>query len=351
MSDSGKALREGVEHALAAGLDSGWWNEHGEGAMDAALWASIEELGLPRLMANGEASLAECHGAIAALAALPVPAPAADTMLAHWLAGKANLSLPDGPIAMGPVKDDPLPTLRHGAEGWVLTGRLHDIPWGRHATALLVAASGENGDRWCIVDAGQATIERGKGLSGEPRDLINLHGIAIADDEMAVVPDVGLMWRAGAALRAVQMASALGAMVDLAVTYTTDRVQFGRPLAKFQAIQQQLAVLSALATQSQVAARYAFVVLDGNDAEFAVAAAKSSVGQAASQGVAIAHQSHGAMGFTAEYALHRLTRRVWTWREEFGNEAWWARLIGERCAKNGADALWSTLTHECEALA
>lgn len=343
MNDSGAALREGVEHALGGLLDVDWWRTHEDAGLDTRLWATIEDLGLPRLLTEGQATLAEAHGAIQALASLPVPAPAAETLVAHWLASRAGLTLPDGPITLGPVHDEPLPAIVHNHEGWVLTGRLHDVPWGFDAKAILLRASAEDGDRWCVVTDHAAGSEARTALSGEARAIINLHGVVLDDANVARVDDPLLLWRAGAALRSVQMAAALGAALDFCTTYTTERVQFGRPLAKFQAIQQQLAVLAALATQTQVAARYAFVRMDAEDAQFAVAAAKSSTGLAATEGVAIAHQTHGAMGFTAEYGLHRVTRRIWTWREEFGNEAWWNERLGSRVAGAGADALWPTL--------
>ena len=49
------------------------------------------------------------------------------------------------------------------------------------------------------------------------------------------------------------------------------------------------------------------------------------------------------MGFTAEYPLHRLTRAIWQWREDFGNETWWSRRLGAQIYRNGADALWPRL--------
>ncbi len=68
------------------------------------------------------------------------------------------------------------------------------------------------------------------------------------------------------------------------------------------------------------------------------------VGEAAGNGAAIAHQVHGAMGFTYEHSLHQATRRLWSWREEFGNEAHWAELLGHMVAARGADALWPFVT-------
>ena len=61
-------------------------------------------------------------------------------------------------------------------------------------------------------------------------------------------------------------------------------------------------------------------------------------------GAGIAHQVHGAIGFTYEHALHFVTRRLWSWRTEFGAESLWAERIGRRAASRGAAALWSDLT-------
>jgi alkylation response protein AidB-like acyl-CoA dehydrogenase len=79
-------------------------------------------------------------------------------------------------------------------------------------------------------------------------------------------------------------------------------------------------------------------------AAFATAAAKITAGDAAGKIAEIAHQVHGAMGFTEEYSLHHLTRRLWSWRDEFGNEAYWARELGREIAKAGSDGLWPLVT-------
>ena len=56
--------------------------------------------------------------------------------------------------------------------------------------------------------------------------------------------------------------------------------------------------------------------------------------------VPILHRVHGAIGFTIEYPLNRYTRRLMGWRSEFGNDAFWARTLGERTAKLGGSGLW-----------
>jgi alkylation response protein AidB-like acyl-CoA dehydrogenase len=82
------------------------------------------------------------------------------------------------------------------------------------------------------------------------------------------------------------------------------------------------------------------------ETRFEIAAAKARAGEAAGTGAAIAHQVHGALGFTQEHELHRFTRRLWTWRDEFGAEAHWWRVVGSRAIAAGGDGLWPLLVGE-----
>ena len=140
------------------------------------------------------------------------------------------------------------------------------------------------------------------------------------------------------------MAGALEASLALAVQYANDRVQFGRPIGKFQAIQHLLAVLAGQVAASSAAADAAVEASGSAADEFMVAVAKARIGEAAGKSAEIAHQVHGAMGFTREHNLHYVTRRLWSWRDEFGNESHWQVRLGRMVAAKGADALWPTLT-------
>ncbi len=126
--------------------------------------------------------------------------------------------------------------------------------------------------------------------------------------------------------------------------YVSERKQFGRPIGSFQVIQHQLALLAGHTAAAGIAAANAFRAADRGDAAFEIAVAKVRTGEAAGLGAGIAHQCHGAIGFTYEHSLHFVTRRLWSWRAEFGSESHWADAIGRRVAESGADALWSYLT-------
>jgi len=74
-----------------------------------------------------------------------------------------------------------------------------------------------------------------------------------------------------------------------------------------------------------------------------VAAAKARVGEAAGIVAEQAHQVHGAMGYTHEHQLHHFSRRLWAWRDEFGNETYWQQRLGTHLAGLGAERVWDFL--------
>jgi len=156
--------------------------------------------------------------------------------------------------------------------------------------------------------------------------------------------DAGALRAMGAVMRSAQMAGALQRILEASVQYAIERVQFGRPIGRFQAVQQNLAVLAGQAAAATAAAEAAIEAAANNLDSIAVAAAKIRAGEAAGIGAAIAHQVHGAIGFTQEHRLHYSTRRLWSWRDEFGNEAYWARQLGGKVAAAGADCLWQNLS-------
>lgn len=152
----------------------------------------------------------------------------------------------------------------------------------------------------------------------------------------------------GAFARVAQIAGALDAALALSVGYVNERQQFGRPLGKFQAVQQSLASFACEAAAANCAAMGAAQALDRGDAAFEIAAAKLRANRAVGIGTQVAHQVHGAIGFTQEYPLQHLTKRLWQWRSEFGNEAYWAKRVGNSVIERGADNFWPDLTERTD---
>ena len=329
LSDSAERLFAAhCPNAVVRAAEAGDWPE--------ALWAAMTAAGftaalLPEHAGGFGATVAEALGILRVAAAHAAPVPLAETMLAGFLLAGAGLTVPAGVLTVAPGQTD---TLRLGPGGR-LTGQAARVPWGRNADVLVAAVAGRIA---CVPAAGFA-VQHGANLAGEPRDTLTVDGLA----ETAAYPD-GTLRAAGAAVRTVQIAGALAQTLALCVEYAQTRIQFGRPIGKFQAVQQSLAVLAGQAAAAMAAAEMAAGALRAGLDPFTVGAAKARAGEAASIGAGIAHQVHGAIGITQEYALQALTRRLWSWRDEFGNEAAWNAVVGRAALRAGAAGLWPAIT-------
>jgi acyl-CoA dehydrogenase len=315
------------------------------GTWPADLWGAVAEAGfLDALGGESGAVLDGLGDAVDILRAAgrhAVPLPVAETMLARWLTRRAGLSPPEGPLALAVDGPEDRVELRRAGADWQLSGTARAIPWARGARGLVVSTGVAVG----LVAPVSAVMEHGKNLAGEPRDDITLD-LKLDARSVAGAPmdaDAAAVYRLGALLRAAQMAGALEEVLHLAVTYAGDRVQFGRPIAKFQAIQQQLALAAEQVAAAGVAVASAVGAAGASDLAFAAGAAKLRVGEAAGKVCDIVHQVHGAIGFTHEHRLHQLTRRLWSWRDEFGVESAWALELGRLIASQGADGIWPFL--------
>ena len=75
-------------------------------------------------------------------------------------------------------------------------------------------------------------------------------------------------------------------------------------------------------------------------AQFEIGAARTVANDSASTATRWAHQAHGAMGMTQEYALHHLSRRLWAWRHEYARPEEWPALVGRWAEQAGPDGLY-----------
>lgn len=325
------------------------------GVWPARLWEAIESAGLAaaaRSSARGgtDADAADVAAIVRIAGRLAVPVPLPETLLAEQLLAAAGLPPVEGSATVGPVLPVDPPVLARTASGWQLEGTLHRVPWARDAATLVVLA--KHGDGWATVSVDQpprCVVAQEASLAGEPRDTVRFRELSIpgAGVSLAAGFTPGDLLVRGAFFRAVQMAGALEEVLELAVRYANERVQFGKPIGKFQAVQHQVAILASHVAASSAAAHGALEALrrpDGRGAALEVALAKVRIGEAAGIAAAIAHQVHGAMGFTHEHVLHRSTRRLWAWRDEFGAEGWWAAHAGRLVAQAGGEGLWAYLT-------
>lgn len=320
------------------------------GEWPASLWQAIEENGLtlplvPEAKGGAGGTWEDAHVIIRAAGRHAVPLPLPETIIASWLLSEAGLDIPEGPLTIAPVRREDGVRLKRVGSGWRLSGTVARVPWGRAAAHVVVVASADGPPLVTLVASGNAQVQRDTNLALEPRDTLtfdNAPVVAAAPAGDRIPADA--VWLYGALARSAQMAGALESALDQSVRYANERRQFGRPIGGFQAIQQQLAVLAGQIAAAGIAAATAFRAAERGDPAFEIAAAKVRVGEAAGIGASIAHQVHGAIGFTYEHALHFATRRLWSWRSEFGSESQWASELGRSVAVRGADALWPYVT-------
>jgi alkylation response protein AidB-like acyl-CoA dehydrogenase len=254
-------------------------------------------------------------------------------MFARWILHRAGLPAPDGLVTLAPDAG----TLAIDGQGGV-SGTLRAVPWGRHAAAVVVGLDGEKGERVLLLPTDEAQCIAGRNLAGEPRDQLVFRGTRPAP----VARSSGAGPRTvGAAHCAAMIAGAVRGTLDLAVAHARVRQQFGKPIASFQAIQQQLAILAEETLAADMAARCAVAALDGEAARVWAAVAKIRCGDAAATAISVGHQVLGAMGFTREHGLHLLTTRLMSWRTEFGGARDWSAILADAAAVDGL--LWERL--------
>jgi alkylation response protein AidB-like acyl-CoA dehydrogenase len=323
------------------------------------LWQAIEDKGLdyalvPEEKGGAGVSCSDAAAILRAAGAAAAPAPLADSMIARRLLAACGLEAEPGPLALAQLDDAAFdggasPRVERAGAGFRLEGEVHDVPFARHAVAIVVPVLSPEGPRLALVPHGRATLIEDTNLAGEPRDTVRFDGLEL--EAAAVSPashtaSAEHVRRLGAFTRAALMSGALQHILAITVDYARERIQFGRAIGQFQAIQQELAVLAGETAAAQAAADAAAAAIDAHDgsAALAVAVAKMRVGEAAGRGSKVAHQVHGAIGFTHEHELHYRTRRLWAWRDETGSETWWAARVGEAVLERGADGLWPLLT-------
>jgi acyl-CoA dehydrogenase len=333
--------RRTLEEAVVAayGTQDGGWHP--------SAWSALTDLGVtllsvPEDVGGGGADLGAATVVLMALGSIGASVPEIETgLMAGWLLEQVGGRLPAGIITAAPADD--LELSETGA-ALVVSGRVRRVPWARHADHLITLSAHRG--RACVlqIPLRTATIEPGLNLAGEPRDDVVLD---------AVVPSADVYWAddpgplrvelllRGAFGRAAMMAGAAQGIYAYAADYARVRHQFGQPLAAMQAVQQQLAQLAGEASAMTVAVEAAAAAQQPDlSRSWMLAAARVRVAASAGTVAAIGHQILGAIGFTDEHPLHRLTTRLWAWREEDGNQAVWADHLGSVLTGKDRQSLW-----------
>lgn len=352
MSEMRTLLVDTMERLLQDFCSAEVINGAEKGEWPAQLWSSLEDAGLTRAWLPEEAGgagvdIGDVLAVLRVAGRFSAPAPLAETLLAAWMLHAAGLQVPEGVLTVAPVTPEDRIVFRKSAGGWRLSGTARFVPWGR--ACQHIAVIGQAGPRTLVaqIASSRCQIVPGKNLAGEPRDTVIFDGLVLPVEAVAPAPegmDPGLLWQRGALTRVALMTGAVEKVMALTLGYANERVQFGKPIGKFQSVQQQLALMAGEVAAACVAAEAAGQAMAQGRGLGETACAKVRLGEAAAVAAALAHQIHGAMGVTQEHTLHHSTRRLWSWREEFGADTDWAGYLGHWIAGLGADGLWPALT-------
>jgi len=306
----------------------------------ARLWEPLEESGvlsmlMPEQSGGIGADASSFAGVLRIAGRHGAPGPLAETMIARWLTAQIGVPCPKGSLTLavngwstragvlsGQVRRGPNPTLDHTAVIHLTEGQ-----------AILQ-----------IAPVSRFSSAEGNNIAGEP--FVELSGSANGILRGGSRCTLALAQRIDALLslgRAALMIGALENVMNLSLSYASERVQFGRPIAQFQAVQQQLASLAGAVAAATAITFAAARAMETGSGSALLDAARIRVADAGDSVSAIAHQVHGAIGITREYSLQHFTRRLWAWRNEAMPRGAGGCPLAARFSQCSADELWSKL--------
>jgi alkylation response protein AidB-like acyl-CoA dehydrogenase len=300
--------------------------ERGSG-FDDALWRGLAELGwlglpFPESLGGSGGSIVDLAVLVEALSRRAVLIPIAETMTAaltllhHGEGSTAAEIIPrvvTGEVIIVPAvleTNDRFDDVRLAASGGRLRGEKSFVDYAQQATHHLVAAVEDGVVGLYLVDA------RAAGVAYQPLRTIGRIPQAIVryDDAPAtrVCGAEGLSYlvQLARALSAIQCLGCAQQALDMTVEYVGMRVQFGRPIGTFQAVQHHCADMATLVEATRFLAYEAVWALEqGVATEKQVAIAKACAARTVTHVTMQAHQLHGGIGFIEEYDLYFFSLR------------------------------------------
>ncbi len=342
VEQSDKLLAKAVTPDCIAAAEDGHWAQQ--------LWEEIETAGLPVALVSQDLGghglpLSTVGTLLRRAAYYNTPVPLAETILAQSIWTESGGNTIDGTLSLAPCNPADRPMLESRDDGYALSGRLKCVPWGMAVShVLVITADRDDNVNVVLAPTGSFQATPSSNLAREPRPSLSANGLKLGADAVRPAPaDFGSVLELGAYVRAEQMVGAMERAIDHAVVFANERVQFGRTIGQFQAVQHALAEAAGLVALATAAVDVASANHRRESFALSVAVAKAAAGDAAGRVTAICHQVLGAIGFAQEHNLHLSTRRLLSWREEFGNETYWRTVIGREICQAGGAALWQTL--------
>lgn len=338
--DVGGELADAFARLADGALDASTLQAAESGRFPETLWHELSTLGVEDAMVSGTKGgyglgWPDIAPLFRAFGATTLPVPMGEHMIARALLREGDIETPQGMITLA---TRPGPTIRCGDES--ASGEAAAVMWAAAADHVLIEAENQGAVRFALLACADLKSSAVPTLSREP------YATLICEDAQIVRSMPGQAGRPvhlGALLRALQIAGAIERLLSMTVEYARTREQFGRPIARFQAIQQLLAEMANELAAVNAITEVAVHAVGREGGDLTIGVAKSRCSAAADRAAAIAHEVHAAIGVTEELGMHHLTRRLWQWRDDFGDQTYWAESIGRRALSPQGPGLWATI--------
>lgn len=339
VSSTEKILKDFCTKELLDAAESGEWSSE---LWDVLVESGITLVGIPEENGGVGGDYVDAFHILREAGKYAAPVPLAETLIVNWLLSDKKKKPNMDPVTFS---SNGSLTLTEKEGVYTVNGTLQNVAWARFAKKALVKVVANGKETVALISLENANIDERKSLGGEPIDKVSFEDVTaeVTLVDYSYEKYENKLMQLGALARATMMSGAMERILDLSLQYANEREQFGRPLFKLQAIQQLLAVLAGQAAEYLAITNKAIdAYQEGNQEEF-IAYAKIETNKSANKSVEIAHQIHGAIGATYEHRLHHYTRRIWTWRDEFGKESYWKETLVQRFV-DSEQSLWSMVT-------
>jgi alkylation response protein AidB-like acyl-CoA dehydrogenase len=307
-----------------------------QGVFPTDLWKHLAEAGVFRLLAGTEdggvgATIADTAAALSVLGGFAVPGPVVESVAANLARTAVGLAAIDAPQSLA--------FAAASAQGDQPATELSDVRWGKALGGIVIARRCGDGTSLSMVDPSDVRLDTVSSLSGEPMAAMTIAGPDL--DQIRSSTDIATLRNIVALGRCAEAVGAIKWMLESCLRHVDERSQFGRPIGRFQAVQQMLAEMGAHVAAAGTICNAACELADDGDWTLVSPAVVRIVG-AVDRSVAIAHQIHGAIGFSREHGLNLRTRRAMQWCDDAYLLHDWSAELGERLIAPEA-SLWEWL--------
>ncbi|MBD8035307.1 acyl-CoA dehydrogenase [Solibacillus sp. A46] len=229
-----------------------------------------------------------------------------------------------------------------------LFGTVKHVPWAKYAEKIVVLAQEGSQQFIVVADLKNVLLKNGTNLAAEPRSEAVFEKVKALQKVPITAQQYVALSKLVTAASVSKMNGALTTAFQLSVQFSKEREQFGRPIHRFQLVQQHLANMAGEQTLMTVATNNVQTLLVDGQEGVEVAYTRLRMDDASRVVTTAAHQVHAAIGVTHEHRLHQFTRRLWAWRDEEFTARYWKQQLAKQVLESKMD-LWESMTEQNEA--